>query len=101
MKKGIYILLLGAIALSSCQKLCDCAESTGSPTQETRSLSSFDRIIVDNNVNVVLSIGPQQVTVEGGKNLLPNITTDVANGALTLKNKNICNWLRSYKKSKI
>jgi hypothetical protein len=101
MKKVIYILLFGTFALSSCKKVCNCTESTGVPAQETRTLSSFDKIYVDNNVNVVLSIGPQQVTVEGGKNLLPNITTNVSSGTLTLKNTNICNWLRSYKKSKI
>ena len=47
-------------------------------------------------------MGPaQQVTIQAGKNLIPNISTDVSGNVLTLKNKNICNWIRSYKKSVI
>src|SRR5581483_7314268 len=47
-----------------------------------------------------ISVGnPEKVTIAGGGNLLSNIGANVNNGALTLHNNNICNWLRSYKKS--
>jgi hypothetical protein len=44
---------------------------------------------------------PEQVTIQAGKNLIPNINTSVSGVVLSLQNNNICNWLRSYKKSVI
>ena len=41
----------------------------------------------------------EQVVIDGGSNLTHNIVANVSDGILTLKNNNICNWLRSYKKS--
>lgn len=44
-------------------------------------------------------MGPQHIEIDGAKNLIQNITTDVSGGVLTLQNNNICNWMKSYKKS--
>ncbi len=95
---------LVAISLLSCNKtpVCDCFDSAGSDASQTRSLPSFNQIVANDNVNVFITTGsPQSVTIEGGKNLIPNIGADVNGNVLTLKNNNICNWLRSYKKSHI
>lgn len=93
-----------AIGLSSCGKapVCDCFDSAGKPASQVRELPFFNQLIVNDNVNVFISIGnPEQVTIKGGGNLISNIGANVSNGILTLKNNNICNWLRSYKKSAI
>jgi len=104
MKKYIKIpaLIFLITSMWSCTKtpLCDCFDSAGSPTEVTRSVPFFNQVYVKDNINVFISIGPtQQVTLQGGGNLLQNIGTDVSNNCLTLSNNNICNWLRSYKKS--
>jgi hypothetical protein len=104
MQKCIKILLVYLVltTLFSCSKICDCVESTGSPTEETITVPYFEKIYTENNINVFISMGsPEQVQLQGGKNLLSNISATVSNGVLTLKNNNICNWLRSYKKSTI
>ena len=89
-------------SLLSCKKVCECVESTGEPTEQTVAVSSFEQIYVNSNINVYITMGsPEQVQIQGGKNLIPNISADVSNGVLTLTNHNICNWLRSYKKSGI
>lgn len=88
----------------SCKKgpFCNCFTPAGSPSEETRTLPYFEQIDVKDNINVVLTTGPQeQVQIQGGKNLIKYITTNVSNGVLTLKNINKCNWMRSYKKSVI
>ncbi|HTA27026.1 MAG TPA: head GIN domain-containing protein [Bacteroidia bacterium] len=93
-----------AISLLSCNKtpVCDCFESAGSEASDVRVLPYFNQIIANDNVNVFITTGsPQSVTIEGGKNLIPNIGANVNGTVLTLKNNNICNWLRSYKKSHI
>lgn len=91
-------------ALYSCGKtpVCDCFDSAGKTNSQVREVSFFTQIVVNDNINVYITTGnPEQVTIEGGNNLIPNIHADVSGGILTLSNKNICNWLRSYKKSGI
>jgi hypothetical protein len=95
------ILVTGII---SCKKapVKDCFVSANDPWTETRQVDTFSQIVVNDDINLYLQQGsPQQVQIEGGKNLTPNIATSVSGGVLTLKNNNICDWLRSYKKSVI
>jgi hypothetical protein len=107
MKKSILkisLLSIVSLVVSSCGKtpLCDCFDSAGKDASQVREVLFFNQIVVKDNINVYITTGnPEQVTIEGGGNLLQNIGTTVSNGVLTLKNNNICNWLRSYKKSGI
>ncbi|HTB05411.1 MAG TPA: DUF2807 domain-containing protein [Bacteroidia bacterium] len=99
---NIVLACLIIIALSSCKKACNCVESTGEPTEQTVTVPYFEQINAYNNINVFISMGsPEQVQIQGGKNLLSNVSAEVSNGVLILKNNNICNWLRSYAKSAI
>ncbi|HWY98379.1 MAG TPA: DUF2807 domain-containing protein [Bacteroidia bacterium] len=98
------LLLLSAIGIVSCHKgpVCDCFESAGLPTEENRTnvLPYFEQVYVQDNINVFISMGnTEQVIIQGGGNLVRNISATVANNILTLKNNNNCDWLRSYKKS--
>src|ERR1700733_2541609 len=80
------------IGLSSCGKtpLCDCFDSAGKDASQVREVLFFNQIVVKDNINVYITTGnPEQVTIEGGGNLLQNIGTTVSNGVLTLKNNNI------------
>jgi len=100
----ISLLILCALSVFSCHKgpVCDCFDSAGAPTEENRTsvLPYFEQINAEDDINVVLSIGStEQVIIQGGSNLVHNISATVANDVLTLKNNNNCNWLRSYKKS--
>ena len=97
--------LCSAIVLfSSCSKESrwDCVKGTGKKTTVTRPLASFNKIYVNGNIDVILRQGSgQEVTVEAGGNLLPEIKTEVVNGELHIDNHNKCNWARSYKKGTI
>ena len=80
--------------------VCDCFDSAGSQSSQVRQVPFFNQIAVQDNVNVFITMGAtEQVTIDGGKNLIPNIGADVSGTTLKLQNKNICDWLRSYKKS--
>lgn len=92
-----------AVFLISCGKdnAFDLFQSSGPIVKEQRDLSGFfDKISLFNNVNLVLSQGPNtSITVEGGNNLLSDITTEIGeDSTLTIRNLNKYNWVRSYDK---
>ena len=67
--------------------------------REERYLDPFSIVSVSDNVDLVFVPGAvQKIEVEAGKNLIPNITTEVSNYQLTIKNNTDCNWMRSYDK---
>jgi hypothetical protein len=103
MQKLKNIKLLGALVLivflHSCKKenSCDCFKSTGSIVTEKREITGFDRIIAEDNINVfIIQDTVFEVKVEAGNNLISNIQTELLGSTLILRNKNTCNWVRSY-----
>lgn len=102
MKSIKHIYLLSVLALLfSCKKenRCDCIKRTGSIIIEERTIPTFSRIRAEDNVDVFISYDTvQEIKVEAGKNIVPLIETVVEDGVLVIRNKNRCNWTRSYKK---
>ncbi|MFI5141913.1 MAG: head GIN domain-containing protein [Bacteroidia bacterium] len=89
------------ILFTSCKKQndCDCIKSRGAPINETRiittpfnTLQSFDKIEVYYIQDTTATTCT--VKVSTGKNLMPNISTEVSNGTLQIKNLNKCNFVR-------
>lgn len=79
--------------------MCDCIKRTGSIITEVRSLPAFDRILVEQDVDVFITEDVvSEVKIEAGENIVPLIETTVVNGELIIRNRNRCNWARSYKK---
>ncbi len=77
----------------------DCFKSTGATQTEIRDLAQFNRLEVEDNVNVYIRFGsPERVEIEAGKNLLELIETEVEGNTLFIRNNNKCNWVRSYEK---
>ncbi len=97
----IFFLLVFVGIFISCKKSQDrsCWKATGGMTTKEIQLNSFDKLymgphlkyrLVQDTVNKVLLIG--------GNNLVNFIETSVSDNKLTIKNKNKCNFLRSYDK---
>ncbi len=89
------------ILFSSCKKenRCDCIKRTGSIVTEIRTVPAFDRIFTEQDVDVYITEDTySEVKVEAGENIIPLVETVVENGQLIIRNKNKCNWARSYKK---
>lgn len=79
--------------------MCDCIKRTGSIVQDKRTLHGFKKILVEDNLNVFITQDSIfDVTVEAGEHIAPLITTEIRDSTLVCKNKNRCNWTRSYKK---
>ena len=96
-----YFVLSFVLALSSCNKenSCDCFKSTGDIITEARNVSSFNKIYLEDNINLYISIGTSySLSIEAGSHLQSLIKSEVTDSCLYLKNENKCNWVRSYKK---
>lgn len=101
--RGIWVVIsaLIMIGFSGCEKsiLDNCAASGGKITKEDRGHPEIHYIHLSDNINLILEQGNSpSLQVEAGKNLLPDIITEVKNGELYIRNENKCNWLRSYNK---
>jgi hypothetical protein len=76
-----------------------CVSSTGKVVQIERPALPFNRLAINDNINVFLTQdnAVNKIVVESGENLIDGITTEIDSGKLVLKNENSCNWLRSFK----
>lgn len=95
-----HAIPLCALLLLGCQReqWDDCITSAGSMRTEERVVGDFSTIDLDDRVDLVIeerSTG--SVAVEAGSNLLGQITIEVENGTLTVRNEMRCNWVRSFK----
>jgi hypothetical protein len=100
-KLPLFLIPALLILFAACQKenSCDCIKRTGEIIKDKRTLPAFNEIDVEDNLNVFIKEDSIfDVTVEAGENIAPLIKTDVVDGILFIRNKNRCNWTRSYKK---
>lgn len=97
-------LFLFYILVVSCngENAPDCWQTSGKIISEEVSLPAFEKITVFENVELILSQGAnQRVIVETGENLRPDITLEVVDNTLELRDANFCNLFRPYGQTKI
>ncbi len=96
--KNISFLIL-AIIIISCndENKFDCLKNTGDIITENRAVSDFNEIDVDDKINLFINHDTvNKIVVEAGENLLESIKTSINDKTLTIRNKNKCNWVRSF-----
>ncbi|MCE3280157.1 MAG: hypothetical protein K0S44_2348 [Bacteroidetes bacterium] len=96
---NIFHVFLLMVLLSSCAKenSCDCIKRTGDIIKEVRHISGFENVVAEDDLDVyIIQDSEFEITVEAGENIAPLIETEVINGTLVIRNKNRCNWTRSY-----
>lgn len=96
----VLSLMLSGFFFYSCskEKTFDCIKSTGDTNKEDRYFDNFSIIEVYDNINVILVQDlAGKITLEAGENLLPKITCEQNGNKIIIRNKNTCNWVRSYK----
>lgn len=99
--KGILkaIVLICTVLQLSCngENVPDCFQNAGNLTRKTLDVSEFTKITAFENLNVVLKQGDtHQVEVETGEFLLNDVSAEVIDGRLVLRNENGCNYVRKY-----
>ena len=95
----IFFVIVIFILFSSCKKehMFDCFKDTGKTISADRPVNPFNRIDIQNNVDLVVHFGiPYELKVTAGTNLIDGITTEVRDSILYIKNENKCNWVRDF-----
>ena len=101
MKKLLYILIFICFACDS-ESTSDCFQTQGDIVQQEFEVNNFEKIVVNRDVELILSEGiDYEVIVETGSNLLNDITVEVVNDELQLSDNNTCNFVREYGITKI
>lgn len=76
----------------------DCFKSAGDIVKESRELSSFDQLMIEDNFQIeIIQDSIYKVEIEAPKNIIPKLETSVESGVLYISNKNTCNFVRSFK----
>lgn len=102
MKKLLYILTVLIIFACDSEDANDCWQKSGDIINREVETEPFAKILVNENIEMILKEGPEQkIVVETGENLLNDIVVEVIEGELILTNNNSCNYVRDYTSTKI
>ncbi|MEC3905613.1 head GIN domain-containing protein [Tamlana sp. 2201CG12-4] len=97
MKRLFYIIILIIAFACDSEQANSCFKTAGGIIQQEAVVANFDKILVNRNVELILKEGAeQQVIIETGKNLMPDVEAKVLEGKLILTDNNICNYVRDY-----
>lgn len=97
--KNRILLIAIVILFNGCngENVLDCFQNAGDLIQEEVTVDPFTNITVFENVSLVLKQGPeQQVLIETGEFLRPEVNARVEDGTLILTDTNNCNLFRPY-----
>jgi len=97
----IILPIITIMLFLGCEKSEDrsCFKAVGGETNKEIPLGSFNQLYLGPHLKYVLiQSDEEKVVLYGGKNLLNFIETTVEDGKLSIRNKNQCNFLRSYDK---
>ncbi|MCO4822101.1 MAG: DUF2807 domain-containing protein, partial [Flavobacteriaceae bacterium] len=90
----IFIFLLFACDSEDAN---DCIKTTGSVIQQEYFVSEFSKILVNRDIELIVSEGSTyQIIVETGKNLMRDIEVIVNGNELKITDNNGCNLFRDY-----
>lgn len=92
-----YLIVLLLIISCKKEKLDDCFTSPGEYVSVERPATFFDSIRMYDNVSLIIRSGDNfSIKVEGGKNLVEAVGTEIKDSVLIITNNMSCNWARDY-----
>ena len=94
----LSMLVFIAILFSGCnsEDAPECLQAPGRIVQKEVSLATFSKVVVYGKVKVFISQGTEQkVIVEAGENLIGQISAEVEEGQLSLRDLNTCDFFRT------
>lgn len=102
MKNVLYILTLTLLFACNSEDASDCFQTSGPLVQQRVEVSTFEKILVNRDVELVLKQGLEfEVIIETGKNLLNDVEVKVVDDELQLTDHNTCNFVRDFGITKI
>lgn len=80
----------------------DCFQSTGTIIQKEIEVTDFTKILVGDEISLVIKQGnTQKVIIETGENLIDEVNVEVIDGKLFMEDSNSCNITREFGITKI
>lgn len=102
MKKLIYIYCLFFMFACDSEDASNCFQTAGPIIQTEINVASFERILVNRDIELIVKQGAfQQVIIETGENLLNDVSTEVIEDQLVLIDNNTCNFVRDFGITKV
>ncbi len=102
MKKYIYIVISFFLFTCDSEDASDCFQTAGGLVTQEVSVSSFENILVNRDVEVILKQAAEfKVVIETGENLLNDVEAVVVGNELQLTDNNTCNFTREFGITKI
>ncbi|MGX1928913.1 head GIN domain-containing protein [Flagellimonas sp. 2504JD4-2] len=96
-ERSFYLIMVFLFVACNGENTPDCFQNAGDLTRRTVEVSNFTTITVFENINLVLKQGnEQQVEIETGEFLQNEVTAEVDDNRLILRNENGCNFIRDY-----
>jgi len=95
-----FSFIIVCILILGCHKPdeCRCLKSNGKQIDVHRNLGLFNKIVLEDNINLTLSQDTvNELVLNVPENLANFVVTDVKDNVLYIHNDNKCNWLRSFK----
>ncbi|NRR90312.1 DUF2807 domain-containing protein [Winogradskyella undariae] len=101
MKKLTYLFVLLFLSCNS-EDANDCFQTSGDLIQQEVIVSSFERILVNRDVELIIKEAAEyKVVVESGENLINDVIVEVVGNQLILIDNNSCNFVRDYGITKV
>ncbi|MFD1095065.1 head GIN domain-containing protein [Salegentibacter chungangensis] len=104
MKKLVVILWILLLGLASCdtEKAPDCFQTAGKIVKKEVQLEAFEEVMVYERVKLFIQQGEEySATIETGENLLEEVSLEVKDNRLSIRNTNACNLFRDYEVTKV
>ena len=102
MRKLLFILSFLLIIACDSEDTGDCFQKAGPIIQQEIIVSSFNKVLVNRDIELIIKEGiTQSVIIETGKNLINDVVAEVVDGRLTLTDNNTCNYIRDYGITKV
>lgn len=102
MKRIIFIISIFLIFACESEDFGNCFQKSGSIIQQEIIVDSFDKILVNRDIELIIKEGiKQKVVIETGVNLLNDVDVIVLDGKLVLTDNNSCNFVRDYGVTKV
>ncbi|MAZ27941.1 MAG: DUF2807 domain-containing protein [Cytophagaceae bacterium] len=99
MNKGLKIALTISLFLflGCSMKFEDCFQGTGDIIEQQYDLDVFTKVRAERGVSMVIKQGDEQkVVLRAGENLIDDITVQIVDGVLSVRDNNTCNLGRDY-----
>lgn len=99
-----YIYLIFSVFILGCNSEDgpDCFKKQGEQITETISVEHFSKINISEGIELIVSQGEEQlVQITAGKNLINDISFEVIDGELFIKDKNGCQMFRNISIAKV